>query len=100
MENAPRARLTLNPDPATHHFNDPRADRQTQAGAPKSARGRSVSLREGPKNDILFFRRDANASVSHQEFQRHALIRRFHTADAKAHFAALGKLDGIPQQIY
>ncbi len=56
-ERAALADLALDPDLAPHEGDQPRRNRQSQAGAAEPARRRAVGLRERVENDATAFRR-------------------------------------------
>jgi len=60
--------LSLNP--AAHHFDQARADRQTQAGAAELARGGCVGLAEGLEDQLALVSGNSNAGIAHGEVQR------------------------------
>ena len=60
------ARRALDPEPAAHHRDQPRRDRQPEAGAAVLARGRAVGLGEGLEDQLLLLGRDADAGVAHR----------------------------------
>src|SRR5579862_4556702 len=84
------------------------ADRQAEAGPAILARRAGISLLEGFKDDLLFFRWYADARIRHREgddggrLAQHRVLRRpaaERRADVQVHAAVLGELERIGQQI-
>ena len=107
-ERASRAGLACQRDRAAEQRRDFTADRQTQPGAAVATRGRAVSLREGLEDELLLFRRDADAAVADGEGDHtvggvQARMRQRpaarSAADGQAHTAGLGEFEAVRQQI-
>src|SRR5580698_8724216 len=100
VEGAPLAGLALYPDLSSHRLHQPRGDGQTQTGSPESSRRGAIGLRKRLEDELLFFRRDANAGVTHDEVQLQFIAIPSLHCNAKLHLTVLGKLDCIPYQIH
>ena len=99
-ELAPLPRLARQPDPAAHHLDQMRRDRQPQSGAAVAAGRRRVGLHERPEDLPLLVLRDADAGVGDGEAQRRLHRRscaRLATFDDD--FARVGELDGVADQV-
>jgi hypothetical protein len=89
----------LEPDAAAHHFHQPAGNRQPQAGAAITARGRAVRLGKGVEDPRLALHRDADSRVLDPEVEaRPPLL--FRLALHPHDLAVLGELDGIPHQVH
>ena len=75
-------------------------NRQAQAGAAIFAPGGTIRLREGLEDHLLLFLGNADAGVPNGEVQRKSLAGLLLDLDLQNHFAAVGELDGIAQQIH
>ena len=93
------AGFALDPKPAAHEPRQPRADGQSESGAPVIARGRAVDLREGVENQLVLVLRDADAGVRHGELERTCRTLRRARLNPDGDLALGGELDGVAHQI-
>jgi hypothetical protein len=100
VEGTPPAGLALGPDPPAHQLDEPHADGQSQPGPAVLPSGRAVGLDERLEDGPELLRGDADPGVGHTEVElRPAVVGRSREGDADHHFAAVGELGGVADQI-
>src|SRR5579872_4884605 len=99
MEDAALAFRALHPDAATHHLHQTGADGQAQAGAAEAAGGAAIRLVKLFEEAGLFLTGDADTGVVDLEMKVDSFAVTGFLADLQGDFPALGKLDGVPDQI-
>ncbi len=75
------------------------ADRQSQPGATKPARGRSIYLAKRFEQLLHPFGRNADAGILDRKMQPVLLVFQGLPGNGNDHFALVGKLDGIGEQV-
>ena len=104
MEPAPTSGLAVEPHPPVHESDEFRGNGQAQPGAAVFACDRSVGLGKRLEDHPLFLARNSDARVGHAEMQaqlsgdrRRGFV--LGPADGDGHFAVLGELDGIADEV-
>src|SRR5216684_7956749 len=99
MESTALAQSALEPDAPTHAIDQLRDDRQAQPSATKPPAGRNISLRKSFEDELLFFRRNSDPCIGDAEVQNNAILVLRLFAHLYDNAAALGKLEGIADEI-
>jgi hypothetical protein len=99
LERAPVADLALDPELAAHQLHQPARDGETEPRAPVAASGGAIGLRERVEDQPLRVGGDSDAGVAHGDVQNDAIRARDPGRDEHRHFAALGELDGVADQV-
>ena len=95
----PRPDLAFDPDVAAHQLDQPRRDRQAEAGAAEAAGRRAVRLRERLEDQLLLVARDADAGVDDREVQADLAGQLRRDVDAQPDLPAVGELDRVADQV-
>ncbi len=90
----------LDPDLSLHVLDELLGNGQAQSGAAVESCGRAVGLGESVEDMVELFCRDANARVRHGEAQGAGLVRLGIVGDADGDFSAVGKLDGVADEVH
>src|SRR5579871_1914916 len=99
MESAALALAAVHPDAPRHHLHQAGGNGESQASAAKTPRGAAVRLVELLEEPGQFVRGNADAGIRDLKMELNtALVSRL-PVDLQSDFAALGELDGIPQQV-
>src|SRR5262249_30973142 len=91
--------LAVDADLAAHHMRELLGYGEAQTGAAVAARGRLVGLREGLEDPALRVGRHADAAVAHLNAQAHRITAALVRPDVDHHFAAVGELDGVADEV-
>ena len=89
----------LHVDFPTHQLDQLPADRKTQPGAAVAPGGAGIALPECLEDAFPLARFDADPGVAHLEAQHRLALAAATRGDSQHHFAPVGKLDRVAQQI-
>ena len=99
MEGAADTRLTLNPDPATHHVNKPRADGEAKPRASELPGRGGSGLRKGLEYFDPAFRENTDPRIPDREVVLHLSVMDGSRLDVENHLSLGGELDRVAQEV-